>query len=60
MLLKIHDAAVSTLNSPKASKRLVDLGYISGGDRPDECTANIKSEIEKPAKIFHQRRLVPN
>jgi tripartite-type tricarboxylate transporter receptor subunit TctC len=59
IITKIYDAAVSTLHSQRVSKRLADLGYVSGGDRPEQTAANIKSEIAKLARIFQERGLVP-
>jgi tripartite-type tricarboxylate transporter receptor subunit TctC len=50
----VHDASIKTLDLPDVRKRLVDLGYIVIGDRPEEFAAHLKLEIGKLAKIVQQ------
>jgi tripartite-type tricarboxylate transporter receptor subunit TctC len=54
---KIRNAAIDTLKMPEVTKRLIDLGYIVVGDRPEEFAAYIKSETEKLARIVRQLNL---
>jgi tripartite-type tricarboxylate transporter receptor subunit TctC len=54
---RIRNAAIETLKMPEVTKRLIDLGYIVVGDRPEEFAAYIKSEIDKLAKIVKQLNL---
>ena len=46
LISTIHSAVVSVLNNPGVRKRLGDIGFIPGGNRPDEFAAYIKSEVE--------------
>jgi tripartite-type tricarboxylate transporter receptor subunit TctC len=50
----VHTASLKTLNLPEVSKRLVELGYIIVGDRPEQFGAFLKVEIEKLGKIVRQ------
>ncbi len=56
----IHAAAISALNSPTVSKRLIDLGYIILGDQPEEFAAYIKAQITTLAKIIQQTGATAN
>ena len=56
----IHAAAVSTLKNQNVSKRLTDLGYIIVGDRPEEFSAHIKTQIATLAKIIQQTGVTVN
>jgi tripartite-type tricarboxylate transporter receptor subunit TctC len=48
----LRDAAVSVLNSPAVNKRLKEAGYIVIGDKPEEFSAYLKSEIHRLGKII--------
>jgi tripartite-type tricarboxylate transporter receptor subunit TctC len=48
----LRDAAVSVLNSPAVNKRLNEAGYIVIGDKPEEFSAYLKSEIDRLGKII--------
>ena len=50
----IHAASLQALKLPEVNKRLVDLGYIVIGDRPEQFAAFMKVEIAKLAKIVKQ------
>jgi tripartite-type tricarboxylate transporter receptor subunit TctC len=54
----IHRAAITTLT--KLNKRLNDLAYIPGGNRPEEYAAQIKADIQKVTNIYHRLGLAPN
>ena len=53
----IRGAAVTVLNKPDVSKRLIGLSYIIIGDQPDEFAAYIRSEVEKLAQLVTKLRL---
>jgi tripartite-type tricarboxylate transporter receptor subunit TctC len=53
----LNRAAISVLNSPIASKRLNDLGFIAIGDQPEEFGAHIKSQIESLGKVMREFRV---
>jgi Uncharacterized protein conserved in bacteria len=48
----LRDAAVSVLNSPAVNKRLNEAGYIVIGDKPEEFSAYLKSEIDRLGKVI--------
>lgn len=48
----LRDAAVSVLNSPAVNKRLNEAGYITIGDKPEEFSAYLKSEIDRLGKVI--------
>lgn len=54
----IHAKAVAALNEPATRKRLLELGYIIGADKPDAFANFIKSEIGSFAKVI-QRTGIP-
>jgi tripartite-type tricarboxylate transporter receptor subunit TctC len=54
----IHRAAIATLT--KLNKRLNDIAYIPGGNRPEEYGAQIKADILKVSNIYHRLGLTPN
>jgi tripartite-type tricarboxylate transporter receptor subunit TctC len=45
------------MNDPAVNKRMVDLGYVIIGDRPEEFAAHIRSEIASLAKILKGLRV---
>jgi tripartite-type tricarboxylate transporter receptor subunit TctC len=53
----IHGATIAVLKQPEVNRRLVDLGYIVVGDRPEEFAAFIRSEIGKLAKLVKDLNL---
>jgi tripartite-type tricarboxylate transporter receptor subunit TctC len=53
----IRVAAVTVLNRPDVSKRLIDLSYIAIGDQPEEFAAYVRSEVEKLAKLVRDLQL---
>ncbi len=48
----VRNAALAALKNPDTSRRLIDLGYVIIGDRPDEFAAHMKSEIAKLGNII--------
>ena len=50
----VHEATLKALESPEVNKRLVELGYVIIGDRPEQFGAFLKTEIEKLAVIVKQ------
>jgi tripartite-type tricarboxylate transporter receptor subunit TctC len=53
----IRSAVVAALNKPDLKKRLIDMGYIPIGDKPEECTEYIKLEVEKLGKLIRNLNL---
>jgi tripartite-type tricarboxylate transporter receptor subunit TctC len=53
----IRSAAITALKHPVLNKRLLDLGYIVGGNEPQEFAAFIQSEIAHQAKIVRALKL---
>ncbi len=45
------------MKSPSVSKRLLEYGYVSVSDQPEEFGAYLKSEIDKLAKIIKAHKL---
>jgi len=50
----LHRETVAALAKPAVSKRLIDGGYVTVGNTPDEYTAFLKTEIATLAKIIKQ------
>jgi tripartite-type tricarboxylate transporter receptor subunit TctC len=48
----LRDAAVSVLNSSAVNKRLTEAGYIVVGDKPEEFSVYLKSEIDRLGKVI--------
>ena len=48
----IRNAAIASLKNPDTSRRLIDLGYVLIGDRPEEFSAHMKSEIAKLGNVI--------
>lgn len=48
----LRDAVISVLNSSTVNKRLTEAGYIVIGDRPEEFSAYLKSEIDRLGKVI--------
>jgi tripartite-type tricarboxylate transporter receptor subunit TctC len=53
----VREAALSALGNAEVSKRLVDLGYVIVGDRPEEFAAHIRAEIDKLGKVIRRAGL---
>lgn len=53
----VHNAVVDVLTKPAISKRLVDLGYVTVGSRPEQFDAHLRSEIEKLGRILRELRV---
>jgi len=51
---------LKALATPALNKRLVDLGYITIGDTPEEFAAHIKSEIDSLAKVLRDLNVTAN
>jgi tripartite-type tricarboxylate transporter receptor subunit TctC len=49
---KVSAAMATAVKAPELHQRLVDLGYDPIGGSPDDFAANIKSEIEKWARVI--------
>ena len=56
----LHGQTVKALAAPALNKRLVDLGYISIGDTPEECSAHIRAEIASLAKVLRDLKVTAN
>ena len=56
----LHGQTVRALTAPALNKRLVDLGYISIGDTPEEFAAHIKSEITSLSKVLRDLNVTAN
>ena len=52
LIATIRNAALTALNSPETGRRLIDLGYVLIGDRPEEFAAHMKSEIAKLGNVI--------
>ena len=57
IIAAIHAAAVTALNRPEVSRRMIELAYIPVGNSPNEFAAQIKSEIEKLGRIILELKL---
>jgi len=55
----IRNAALSVLNNPESSRKLRDLGYVTGGSQPEELAAFLKSEIETLGSIIRRTGAKP-
>jgi tripartite-type tricarboxylate transporter receptor subunit TctC len=53
----VREAALKSLGNPDVARRLTDLGYVIVGDRPEEFSAHIRSEIDKLGKIVRKAGL---
>jgi tripartite-type tricarboxylate transporter receptor subunit TctC len=51
VIATLHRGLVAVLNKPDVRKRLVDIGFLPVGDRPEEFAAFIKSQIEVNREI---------
>jgi tripartite-type tricarboxylate transporter receptor subunit TctC len=60
IIVTLHKQTVTALAAPAFSKRLVDLGYISIGDTPEEFGAHIKSEIASLARVLRDLNVTAN
>lgn len=54
----IHRAALAALK--KLDKRLTDLAYIPGGNKPEEFAAQIKSDVQRVSGIYRRLGIQPN
>jgi len=60
IIVTLHKQTVTALAAPAFNKRLVDLGYISIGDTPEEFGAHIKSEIASLARVLRDLNVTAN
>ncbi len=60
IVMTLRTAAVNALGSAALSKRLVDLGYITIGDTPEEFAAHIKSEIASLGRVLRDLNVNAN
>ena len=56
----LRATTLKALATPALNKRLVDLGYITIGDTPEEFAAHIKSEIDSLAKVLRDLNVTAN
>ena len=56
-LATIHNAVIASLNNPAVGKRLTELGFVAVGDKPEDFTAHIKTEMAALAKVVKQLKL---
>ncbi len=50
----LRNAVLAAYKNPAIAKRTDELGYVQGGNTPEEFAAFIRSEIDKLAKILRQ------
>jgi tripartite-type tricarboxylate transporter receptor subunit TctC len=55
----LHQATVRTVTTPEVVKKLGDLGFVTIGDKPEEFSAFIKSEVERLGKLVKTFNLKP-
>jgi tripartite-type tricarboxylate transporter receptor subunit TctC len=60
VVASLHGQTVKALAAPALNKRLVDLGYISIGDTPEEFAAHIRAEIASLAKVLRDLKVTAN
>jgi len=60
IIATLRNQTVTALAAPALNKRLVDLGYISIGDTPEEFAAHIKAEIASLAKVLRDLNVTAN
>jgi len=60
IIATLHTVTVKALGSAALNKRLVELGYITIGDTPEEFAAHIKSEIGKLSKVLRDLNVTAN
>ncbi len=60
MATMLRATTLKALATPALNKRLVDLGYITIGDTPEEFAAHIKSEIDSLAKVLRDLNVTAN
>lgn len=51
---RLRGEIVRIINLPEVKDRLLALGFVPGGDTPEEFTAYVKSEINKWGRIFRE------
>ena len=57
IVVAIRDETAPVLSEPTVNKRLRDAGYIIVGDRPDEFSAHLRSEIERLGNLVRKLNL---
>jgi tripartite-type tricarboxylate transporter receptor subunit TctC len=60
VIVTLRNTMIAALGMPVLNKRLVDLGYITIGDTPEEFAAHIKSEIAKLSKVLRDLNVTAN
>ena len=60
IVMALHGQTVKALAAAALNKRLVDLGYISIGDTPEEFAAHIRGEIASLAKVLRDLKVTAN
>ena len=60
VVTRLHGATVAALATAALNKRLVDLGYLTIGDTPEEFGAHIKAEIVSLAKVLRDLNVSAN
>jgi tripartite-type tricarboxylate transporter receptor subunit TctC len=60
VIVTLRNTMIAALGTPALNKRLVDLGYITIGDTPEEFAAHIRSEIGKLAKVLRDLNVTAN
>jgi len=60
IVMALHGQTVKALAAPALNKQLVDLGYITIGDMPEEFAAHIRSEIASLAKVLRDLKVTAN
>jgi tripartite-type tricarboxylate transporter receptor subunit TctC len=56
---RLRGEIVRTLNLPDVRERLVALGFVLGGNTPEEFTAYVQAEISKWGKVFKELGIKP-
>ena len=57
IVAKLHKEIAAALKSPEMQKRLAADGAVAVGNSPAEFSAQIKSELEKWAKVAEMAKL---
>ncbi len=60
IITTLRNQTVAALGAPALGRRLVDLGYISIGDTPEEFAAHIKSEISSLSRVLRDLNVTAN
>jgi tripartite-type tricarboxylate transporter receptor subunit TctC len=60
IVTRLSDAAAASVSTEPLRARLVDLGFVPIGSRPEELRARIDAEITKWSRIIEAGNITPN